>query len=117
MLLAAALVVGPALVDDIAAATGEFLNQRAGERRQTDKEDSDGGSAAYRNGYRDGWSQGREAVERGERHDPTGHRWYREARRGYEYRHGTRYAYIERYRAGFEAGYTAGYRSYRRGKS
>lgn len=79
-----------------------------------DRNDREGGSVAFRNGYRDGLTKGREDVEDGDRYDVNRHSWYRSASRGYENEHGTRYEYIDRYRAGFEAGYAEGYRVYRR---
>jgi hypothetical protein len=69
---------------------------------------------AFRNGYRDGMTKGREDVEDGDAFEPTRHSWYRSATRGYENEHGTRYEYIDRYRRGFEAGYSEGYRVYDR---
>ena len=74
----------------------------------------EGGSVGFRNGYRDGLTKGREDAEDGDRYDVNRHSWYRSATRGYENEHGTRYEYIDRYRAGFEAGYEEGYRVYRR---
>ena len=76
--------------------------------------DREGGSVGFRNGYRDGLTKGREDAEDGDRYDVNRHSWYRSATRGYENEHGTRYEYIDRYRAGFEAGYAEGYRVYRR---
>jgi hypothetical protein len=72
------------------------------------------GNVAFRNGYRDGMTKGREDAEDGDRYDATRHSWYRSATRGYENRHGTRYSYIDGYRRGFEAGYAEGYRVYTR---
>lgn len=83
-------------------------------RNSNNRDEREGGSVAYRNGYRDGMTKGREDAEDGDRYDPARHSWHRNATRGYENRHGTRYEYIERYRAGFEDGYGQGYRVYRR---
>ena len=69
---------------------------------------------AFQNGYRDGFTKGREDVEDGDRYDASRHSWYRSANRGYENEYGTRYEYIDRYRRGFEAGYAEGYRVYNR---
>jgi hypothetical protein len=69
---------------------------------------------AFRNGYRDGMTKGREDVEDGDAFDVNRHSWYRSATRGYESQYGTRYEYIDRYRRGFEAGYSEGYRVYNR---
>jgi hypothetical protein len=79
-----------------------------------DRTDRQGGSVAFRNGYRDGFTKGREDVEDGDAYDAVRHSWYRQATRGYESKLGTRYEYIDRYRAGFEAGYAEGYRVYQR---
>jgi hypothetical protein len=79
-----------------------------------DRYGRDGGSPAFRNGYRDGLTKGREDAEDGDRHDVNRHSWYRSANRGYENEYGTRYEYIDRYRRGFEAGYEEGYRVYTR---
>jgi hypothetical protein len=83
-------------------------------RNSSNRGEREGGSVAFRNGYRDGMTKGREDAEDGDRYDPARHSWHRNATRGYENRHGTRYEYIERYRAGFEDGYAQGYRVYRR---
>jgi hypothetical protein len=72
------------------------------------------GNPAFRNGYRDGLTKGREDAEDGDRYDVNRHSWYRSANRGYENELGTRYEYIDRYRRGFEAGYAEGYRVYDR---
>jgi hypothetical protein len=72
------------------------------------------GNPAFRNGYRDGLTKGREDAEDGDRYDVNRHSWYRSANRGYENEHGTRYDYIADYRRGFEAGYGEGYRVYQR---
>lgn len=79
-----------------------------------DRYDQQAGSVGFRNGYRDGLTKGREDAEDGDRFDASRHSWYRSATRGYESKLGTRYEYVERYRAGFEAGYARGYRVYRR---
>jgi hypothetical protein len=80
----------------------------------TDRYGRQGGSVGFRNGYRDGLTKGREDAEDGDAYDVNRHSWYRSATRGYENEHGTRYEYIDRYRAGFEDGYAEGYRVYRR---
>jgi hypothetical protein len=74
----------------------------------------EGTSVAFRNGYRDGMTKGREDAEDGDRYDVNRHSWYRSANRGYESELGTRYTYIDRYRRGFESGYSEGYRVYTR---
>ena len=93
---------------------GSVRNPRIESGTYDDRNDRQGGSVAFRNGYRDGLTKGREDAEDGDRFDATRHSWYRSATRGYENEHGTRYEYINRYRAGFEAGYQEGYRVYRR---
>ena len=45
---------------------------------------------AYDNGYEDGLSKGREDARDRDGYDPTRHRIYRSADRGYESRYGTR---------------------------
>jgi hypothetical protein len=99
--------------DDRAVRRGRVRDPRS-DGATVDRDNRDGGSIGYRNGYRDGLTKGREDVEKGDRYDVTRHSWYRSATRGYENRHGTRYEYIDRYRAGFEEGYAQGYRVYRR---
>jgi hypothetical protein len=79
-----------------------------------DRSRREGSSIAFRNGYRDGLTKGREDVEDGDRYDVNRHSWYRSATRGYESELGTRYTYIDRYRRGFEAGYSEGFRVYSR---
>jgi hypothetical protein len=96
---------------------GEEIFWRRGDNgrsaRIDDGRDHDRASA-FRNGYRDGMTKGREDAEDGDRYDVNRHSWYRSATRGYEYALGTRYEYIDRYRRGFEAGYAEGYRVYSR---
>ena len=99
--------------NDRAVPRGSVRDPRIDEGR-TDRYERQGGSVAFRNGYRDGMTKGREDVEDGDRYDVNRHRWYRSATRGYENELGTRYEYIDRYRAGFEAGYAEGYRVYSR---
>jgi hypothetical protein len=79
-----------------------------------DRAERQGSSVAFRNGYRDGMTKGREDAEDGDRYDVNRHSWYRSATRGYESELGTRYTYIDRYRRGFEGGYSEGYRVYTR---
>lgn len=79
-----------------------------------DRYGREGGSVAFRNGYRDGLTKGREDAEDGDRFDVNRHSWYRSATRGYESELGTRYTYIDRYRRGFESGYSEGFRVYTR---
>jgi hypothetical protein len=79
-----------------------------------DRSRREGASIAFRNGYGDGFTKGREDVEDGDRYDVNRHSWYRSATRGYTNELGTRYEYIDRYRRGFEAGYAEGFRFYRR---
>jgi hypothetical protein len=76
------------------------------------RDEPSGRAVAFRNGYRDGLSKGRQDVEEGIGFDMNRHASYRSARRGYVNELGTRVEYIERYRAGFEAGYAEGYRLY-----
>ena len=99
--------------NDRAVPRGRVRDPRLG-RSTDDPYDRQAGSIAFRNGYRDGLTKGREDAEDGDRSDASRHSWYRSATRGYESELGTRYEYIDRYRAGFEAGYTEGYRVYRR---
>jgi hypothetical protein len=79
-----------------------------------DRYGREGGSVAFRNGYRDGMTKGREDAEDGDRYDVNRHSWYRSATRGYENELGTRYEYIDGYRRGFQSGYAEGYRVYTR---
>jgi hypothetical protein len=99
--------------NDRAVPRGRVRDPRLGGSTD-DPYDRQPGSVGFRNGYRDGLTKGREDAEDGDRFDPSRHSWYRSATRGYESEHGTRYEYIDRYRAGFEAGYAEGYRVYRR---
>lgn len=98
--------------DDRAVRRGSVRDPRRG--GTSDDRDARAGSPAFRNGYRDGLTKGREDVEDGDRYEVGRHSWYRSATRGYESRLGTRYDYIDRYRRGFEAGYAEGYRVYQR---
>ncbi len=73
-----------------------------------------GGGYAHRNGYTDGYQEGRNAAERNRAFNPTGEGRYRSANRGYDSRYGSRGAYQQDYRDGFRSGYEEGYRSVRR---
>ena len=99
--------------DDRAVRRGSVRDPRVG-GGTIDRYGRESGSVAFRNGYRDGMTKGREDVEDGDRYDVNRHSWYRSATRGYENEHGTRYDYIDGYRRGFEAGYAQGYRVYSR---
>jgi hypothetical protein len=99
--------------NDRAVPRGSVRDPRLGGSTD-DRYDRQAGSVGFRNGYRDGLTKGREDAEDGDRFDASRHSWYRSATRGYESELGTRYEYIDRYRAGFEAGYAEGYRVYRR---
>jgi hypothetical protein len=72
------------------------------------------GQYAYRNGYSDGFEEGRNAAERNRAFNPTGESRYRSATRGYDSRYGSRGAYQQDYRSGFRSGYEEGYRDGRR---
>ena len=99
--------------DDRAVRRGSVRDPRLSDGT-IDRYGRDGGSPAFRNGYRDGLTKGREDAEDGDRFDVNRHSWYRSATRGYENELGTRYEYIDRYRRGFEAGYEEGFRVYTR---
>jgi hypothetical protein len=62
-------------------------------------------SDAFRRGYDDGVTKGREDARDGDRFDPARHGWYRSADRGYNSRYGSRDEYRTEYRRGFLAGY------------
>ena len=66
---------------------------------------------AFQNGYRDGLEKGRDDGNDNDRFDVSRHSWYRSATRGYENEFGSRSAYQDMYREGFEAGYADGYRA------
>jgi len=68
------------------------------------------GTAAFDNGYADGYEKGLEDGRDRREYDPVRHRWYREGDRGYESRDGSRAEYQNTYRDGFRSGYDAGYR-------
>lgn len=68
-------------------------------------------SAAYDNGYRDGLEKGREDARDRDSYDPVRHGWYRDGKRGYNSRYGTKDQYKLVYRDGFEAGYNQAYRA------
>jgi hypothetical protein len=100
---------------DRAVRRGSVRNPRNSDSdRLQDRYGRESGNPAFRTGYRDGMTKGREDAEDGDRYDVNRHSWYRSATRGYENEYGTRYEYIEGYRRGFEAGYEEGYRVYRR---
>ena len=64
-------------------------------------------SEAYRRGYDDGVTKGREDTRDGDSFDPARHGWYRDGDRGYNSRYGSRDEYRSEYRRGFLAGYEA----------
>jgi hypothetical protein len=68
---------------------------------------------AYDNGYEDGLSKGREDARDRDGYDPTRHRDYRNATRGYDDDYGSRDQYRNVYRDGFRAGYDVAYRNTR----
>lgn len=65
---------------------------------------------AFEYGADDGYDRGLEDGRDRSRHDPTRHRDYRSADRGYESRFGSREQYRAMYRDGFRDGYDRGYR-------
>ena len=67
-------------------------------------------SVAFDNGYNDGLDKGREDARDRDSYDPDRHSRYRSADRGYESRYGSKDAYRQIYRDGFEAGYNDAYR-------
>jgi hypothetical protein len=67
-------------------------------------------SIAFDNGYNDGLEKGREDSRDRDSYDPNRHSRYRSADRGYESRYGSKDAYRQIYRDGFEAGYDDAYR-------
>ena len=64
----------------------------------------------YDIGARDGFEKGQEDARDRDRFDPRGHKWYRDAERGYDNRYGSRDRYRDEYRRGFLVGYEQGYR-------
>ena len=93
-----------------------YPNDRAGSRDRDRRDWGYGDRAryttpAFQNGYRDGINKGREDGDGNDRFDVTRHSWYRSATRGYENEYGSRAAYQDMYREGFEAGYADGYRA------
>jgi hypothetical protein len=69
-----------------------------------------GRSAAFDNGYNDGYEKGIEDARDRDRFDPTRHGWYKDGDRRYNSRYGSREQYKITYRDGFRQGYDAGYR-------
>ena len=67
-------------------------------------------NVAFDNGYNDGLDKGREDARDRDSYDPDRHSRYRSADRGYESRYGSKDAYRQVYRDGFEAGYNDAYR-------
>ena len=65
---------------------------------------------AFDNGFNDGYDRGLEDGRNRSRFDPTRHREYRNADRGYDGRLGSREEYRIVYRDGFRDGYDRGYR-------
>jgi hypothetical protein len=62
------------------------------------------------NGYRDGYSAGRDDARDRDPYDPVRSSRYRAGDRGYSGRFGSRDAYKRDYRAAFQSGYDVGYR-------
>jgi hypothetical protein len=73
-----------------------------------------GNSAAFQNGYRDGYDQGRKDAKDRDRFDPLRSSRYRSGDHDYDRRDGPREDYRRDYRAAFQQGYDRGYREYRR---
>jgi hypothetical protein len=71
-------------------------------------------TAAYDNGFGDGYRRGLDDGRDGDRYDPLRDRRYRSADRGYQRWYGDRPRYKNVYRDGFRAGYEEGYRDGRR---
>jgi hypothetical protein len=67
-------------------------------------------SLAADHGFREGYEKGIEDARRNRRHDPVGHRWYREGDRHYDRRSGSRDQWKDEYRRAFREGYERGYR-------
>lgn len=71
---------------------------------------------AYSQGFEDGYDRGRDDAQDRDRYDVRRHGRYRSADHGYNRRFGSKDAYKQVYRNGFEAGYSQGYREYARGR-
>jgi hypothetical protein len=71
-------------------------------------------TAAFDNGYRDGYEQGWDDADDDDAYNPVRHSRYRSADRGYNQRGGSRADYSRVYRDGFRLGYDEGYRDVRR---
>lgn len=69
---------------------------------------------AYDNGFSDGYEQGLDDGEDGDRFDPVRHGRYRNGDRGYNSRYGSRSEYKNLYRVGYREGYEQGYYDARR---
>jgi len=61
-------------------------------------------------GYSDGFEKGNEDRRDRDRFDPTRHKDYRKADKGYEDRYGSKERYRDEYREGFRRGYEDGFR-------
>lgn len=83
-------------------------------RREPRDRDRDIHNIALENGYSDGYQKGLDDGRRQRGFDPSRHRWYRDADRGYDSRYGSRARYTRVYREGFRDGYDNGYRDSRR---
>ena len=70
---------------------------------------ADYGSIAARNGYRDGFDEGRSDARHHERFDPIRAKRYRDGDHDYDRRYGPREEYKRDYRVAFERGYREGY--------
>jgi hypothetical protein len=68
-----------------------------------------GGDPAWRQGYADGYKEGRDAGDDRRRFEPERESRFRDADRGYEREYGPRDFYRARYREAFLAGYARGY--------
>jgi hypothetical protein len=71
-------------------------------------------SAAFDNGYRDGYEAGVSDARDRDPYDPIRQKRYREGDRGYDNDYGSRDTYKRDYRAAFQRGYEEGYRLNRR---
>ena len=122
-MMRAVLVAGGLSVLTAACVTADPWNRGYPSTRGAVGSPYRGGPASYARfgydyGYRDGYQKGRDDARNGRygRYDPTRHRWFRSASRGYEGYYGAKPAYQQVYRSGFQAGYdrafqeTFGYR-------
>ena len=70
-------------------------------------------TAAWQNGYRDGYDQGRKDARDGDRFDPIRSSRYRSGDHDYDRQYGSRDLYKRQYREAFNQGYDRGYRERR----